>query len=252
MTLRKNNCNLPLLSPEQRASNGTLRPGGSTVATPGKAGYAALRSVALVSGYSKPGGGTVGYIIDATASRSATWKLAQETQARMFETINGLHLKLVHFGGNRITAHEWKADKDKVAGIMRKVSCEGGQTQIIEGLEVFLKEDSRKPDSIIVVGDSFEESSEELVAVAHKLADRSIKVFPFQEDACTRTEENFRKLASITGGVYAKFDANMPLQDLCEGVAFMASGGFQALQKLRNKEVLELFRLQLNRLQLNR
>ena len=46
----------------------------------------------------------IGFIIDATGSRDATWEQAQTIQATMFRSIaklSALSLRLAHFGGHR-------------------------------------------------------------------------------------------------------------------------------------------------------
>jgi hypothetical protein len=48
----------------------------------------------------------IGFLIDATRSRENTWEQAQTIQATMFRSASGLKalkLRLVYFGGNRLT-----------------------------------------------------------------------------------------------------------------------------------------------------
>lgn len=182
--------------------------------------------------------GSIGFVIDATASRSRSWEEAQEIQARMFDSVSRLGkmcLRLVHYGGNELTANDWQADPKKVAEHMANVGCEGGNTQILESLSVFLNDaQGLYPRSVILVGDCFEEDMDDLPPLAAELNGRNIKVFSFLDGNDETAEGAFKFLAEKTGGAFAKFGSNMPLQDLCEGVALMSVGGVSALDRLKN------------------
>ena len=197
---------------------------------------AVLKAAAKNSG--TVGTGRIGFVIDATGSRSASWKEAQKIQAGMFDSVaqfGVMTLRLTHFGGNMTQDHGWNKDSKTVTAKMSTVECEWGSTQILECLRKFLDD---KPEaqaqSIVVIGDSFEEDSSEIAPLTALLKARKIKVFTFLEEGYSSAEPAFRQLAEQTGGVFAAFGSDMPLKDLCEGVAMMSTGGINALQKLQS------------------
>ena len=69
----------------------------------------------------------------------------------------------------------------------------------------------------------------------------NIKVFPFLDSNDSKAERVYRHLAESTGGTFAMFnDPNTPLNDLCEGVLRLTTGGASALQQLENSAVRQL------------
>lgn len=241
MSLRDNNKGKGLVV----TSNTGLKKTHGAVARPNTSGLETLNKLAVrdVSTATK-GRGRIGFIIDATASRGSNWVEAQDIQASMFRevsTVGTMQLRLVHFGGGTTTAHEWKSNLDDVAADMKRVSCMGGATQIVESLQSFVGEnEASRASSIILIGDSFEEDISELDAIAKELAIQKIKVFTFLDGHDPRAEKAFQSLSQITGGAFAKFGANMPLKDLCEGVALLSVGGTQALHRLKNQQAKTL------------
>ena len=184
----------------------------------------------------------IGFLIDATSSRSYTWAQAQDIQAQMFTAVASqcpMALRLVHFGGNRVTDHGWMDDADTVAAAMSEVSCIAGSTRIAKGLRTFL-EGHHKPGAIILVGDSVEEKANDLIIAAQALRREEIKIFSFLEGDCRHTGVAFTSLADITGGKFARFGDDLPLRDLCEGVALMTAGGSDAAAMIENREVRRL------------
>ena len=106
----------------------------------------------------------IGFIVDATGSRQATWEQAQTVQARMFQSLAALgkaELRLVHFGGGALTDHGWSNDTKMLARKMAGIRCRQGLTQVLDALDLFLF--GEKPDALILVGDAFEEDSDALV-----------------------------------------------------------------------------------------
>ena len=186
----------------------------------------------------------IGFLIDATASREHTWEQAQTIQAKMFHSASGLtalKLRLVYFGGNRITKHGWNDNERGVAAHMAAVRCSAGLTQIIEGLEAFIDEKpENRAGAIILIGDCFEEDSAIAAKTAALLKAKNIKVFSFIEGEDWTAHSVFKNLATITGGKFAKFGDDLPLDDLCEGVALMTYGGEKALTRLKNDKVRQL------------
>jgi len=186
----------------------------------------------------------IGFLIDATASRENTWEQAQTIQAKMFRSASGLKalkLRLVYFGGNQLTKLGWNDNERSVAAHMAAVRCSAGLTQIIPGLEAFIDEKpENRAGAIILIGDCFEEDSAISTKTATLLKDKGIKVFSFIEGEDWTAHSVFKNLAAVTGGKFAKFGDDLPLDDLCEGVALMASGGEKALTRLKNDKVRQL------------
>jgi len=188
----------------------------------------------------KPAG--IGFLIDATGSRTHTWREALQIQEQMFRSVSGmsaLSLRLVHFGGVTLTDHGWMSSPHEVAAIMREVSCVGGSTQILPGLRAFL-EDGEQPSAIILIGDCFEESASEATALALELKEAGIRVFSFHEGDEDFAATVFRELAETTGGKFARFGMELPLRDLCEGVTLLTAGGDRAVKRLSNPKVRRL------------
>lgn len=186
----------------------------------------------------------LGFLIDATASRAATWEQAQAAQAQMFRAtrkIGRLAVRLVHFGGGQLADHEWFDDPGKAAAAMARVRCESGVTQILPGLAAFLDAPpGLRPAAIILIGDSFEEDPREAERIASALKQAGIRVFSFLEGNDETARAVFRRLAESTSGRFAALGASLPLDDLCEGVALLAAGGAQAVQRLQNKQARQL------------
>lgn len=186
----------------------------------------------------------IGFIVDATASRRRTWEQAQSIQARMFRAaarLNALTLRLVHFGGGEITDHGWISDPRLVAANMAGVRCVSGMTQILPALFTFAQEEQEsRAAAIILIGDSFEEDSEMIENAAHTLKQAGIRVFSFHEGEDWTARDTFTRLADLTGGRFARFGEELPLADLCEGVALLTAGGDKALRRLPNKKVRQL------------
>ncbi len=182
----------------------------------------------------------IGFLIDATGSREHTWEQAQTIQARLFRTASGLKaikLRLVYFGGNKLTALSWKKNARSVARHMAAVRCKAGLTQILEGLQKFANETPEdRAAAIILVGDCFEEDSAQAEHIAAQLKDKGIKIFSFIEGDDWTAHSVFQRLAEITGGRFAKFGDELPLADLCEGVALLTSGSKKALRRLKNEK----------------
>lgn len=186
----------------------------------------------------------IGLIIDATSSRAKTWEQAQKIQMRMFGRITGLgrlSLRLVHFGGYEVVDHGWQSDPKRLAAKMAAVRCVSGLTQILESLEYFIDDATPRANAIILIGDCFEECSEEAEHVARRLAARKTKVFSFLEgNEDPVAEAVFKRLAAVTGGKFARLGAELPLGDLCEGVALLAAGGEKAVKRLSNQKAQRL------------
>ena len=186
----------------------------------------------------------IGFLVDATGSRNKTWERAQGIQSKMFRAAHGIKaikLRLVHFGGNRLTTRDWEDDTKSVAAHMAAVRCRAGLTQILEGLQTFIDEAPEdRASAIILIGDYFEECSTQAKITSVRLKDMGIKVYSFIEGNDHTAQTVFRNLAEVTDGRFARFGEDLPLADLCQGVALLASGGRKALRQLGNKKVQRL------------
>jgi hypothetical protein len=183
----------------------------------------------------------IGFIVDATGSRHATWEQAQTIQATMFRStakLSALSLRLVHFGGNLLTDHGWMSDPRAVAAQMAGVHCWTGTTQIVPALRAFTDENPEsRANALILIGDCFEESQEDALSATCALKSAGIRVFSFLEGKDWTAETVFRRLAEETGGKFARFGEDLPLGALCEGVALLTAGGNEAVKRLGNKKV---------------
>jgi hypothetical protein len=88
--------------------------------------------------------------------------------------------------------------------------------------------------ALVFVGDAMEEPIDSVCAAAGELALRGIKAFMFHEGHDPEAARAFQEVARLTGGAYARFDANAPgqLAGLLRAAAAYASGGVDALKRL--------------------
>jgi hypothetical protein len=177
--------------------------------------------------------------LDATMSRQPTWDMACRLQAEMFEEagkIGGLDMKLVYFRGiNECRASPWIAEGARLGGLMAKIDCRGGRTQIGRVLRHTANEAAQGPvGALVFVGDAMEESLDHLCAEAGPLALRGIPAFLFQEGHDRDAERAFREIARLTKGAWCRFDAGSAdqLRQLLRAAASYAAGGTSALQAL--------------------
>ena len=184
----------------------------------------------------------IGLIVDATASREASWEQAQVAQARIFDALARLHkasLRLVHYGGGEIIDHGYTDDAIHLAARMAAVRCHQGLTQILPALRV-LQFDVVKPEVVILVGDAFEEDSEELAHMLPFLKEDGMQIFALFDGENLAAERAFRQMAEATGGRFARLGEDMPLGDLLEGIALLTAGGARAAKQISNKCVRTL------------
>jgi hypothetical protein len=173
------------------------------------------------------------FALDATASRQPTWDRACELQAEMFQAvaaIGGLDIQLVFYRGLReCSASRWVSDGRTLAGLMEKIDCRGGRTQIGRVLAHARAENARhKISALVFVGDAMEEIPADLYAAARDL---SFPAFLFQEGDDPEATRTFREIARLTKGAHCRFDpgAADQLRDLLRAVAVYAAGGLKAL-----------------------
>jgi hypothetical protein len=185
------------------------------------------------------GRGRLVFAMDSTMSRAPTWDMALKLQGDMFEAVKevgGLDVQLVYFRGQgECRASRWVADPAALARLMTSVACHGGLTQIRKVLTHTLGESGkRRVNALVYVGDSMEESVDELCARAGELALIGVPVFLFQEGSDVKAEQAFREIARLTKGAWCRFDPGSArqLRDLLTAVAVYAAGGRKALLKL--------------------
>src|SRR5262245_48471615 len=153
----------------------------------------------------KPSGAGHGRLIfamDATMSRQPSWDLALELQADMFKAVKavgGLDVQLVYFRGyNECQASKWVGDPEALARLMRKVSCQGGFTQIAKVLGHARREnEAAKVNALVYVGDCMEEDVDLLSQLAGELGLIGVPVFLFQEGREPKAERAFREIARL-------------------------------------------------------
>jgi hypothetical protein len=182
------------------------------------------------------------FALDATMSRQPTWDTACRLQAEMFHeagAIGGLDVQLVYFRGfAECRASPWAGDARRLAGLMERIECHGGQTQIGKILAHARRENARtKVQALVFVGDAMEEAIDDLCAKAGELGLLGVPAFVFQEGADAVAERAFREIARLSRGAYCRFDlgAAHELGELLRAVAAYAAGGMKALDDLSRR-----------------
>jgi hypothetical protein len=180
------------------------------------------------------------FALDATMSRQPTWDTACTLQAGMFREaakIGGLDIQLVYFRGlSECRASGWVADGDRLAELMSRITCRGGQTQIGKVLSHARQEHARqKVQAVVFVGDAMEESVDNLCQAGGELGLLSVPVFMFQEGDDPVAENAYREITRLSRGAYCRFDAGSAHQlgELLRAVAAYAAGGIKALAELK-------------------
>jgi hypothetical protein len=189
------------------------------------------------------GRGRLVFALDATMSRQPTWDLACKVQAQMFEaadTIGGLSVQLVYFRGfDECRASKWVVAPAALTSLMTRIGCRGGHTQIGRVLR-HVRDEAGKTGvkALVYVGDAMEESVDDLCRAAGELGLLGVKTFMFHEGHAPAAANALREIARLTGGAYARFDANAPgaLASLLRAAATYASGGLDALNRLSARD----------------
>ena len=186
--------------------------------------------------------GRLVFALDATMSRQPTWDTACALQADMFReaaSIGGLDIQLVYFRGlGECRASGWVASSDKLAGLMERIDCRGGHTQIGKVLSHARQEHAAQSvQAVVFVGDAMEEKVDDLCVAAGELGLLGIPVFMFQEGHDPIAENAFREIARLSKGAYCRFDiaAAHELGELLRAVAAYAAGGRKALAALSSR-----------------
>lgn len=177
------------------------------------------------------------FAIDATASRQPTWDRACHLQQEMFlatANVAQLAVQLCFYrGSNRFSASPWLTDSEALSHRMGAVRCEGGHTQIARLLRHAMAEHRKLPvRAVVFIGDALEEHPDTLCELAGQCGMLKLPLFLFQEGRDPRVESTFRRLARLSGGAWARFDAHSAdrLASLLGAVASYAAGGRAALE----------------------
>ena len=188
------------------------------------------------------GRGRLVFALDATASRQATWDRAMSLQSDMFTRTKGigeLDVQLVYYRGyDECRASKWLRNADQVVGMMRKVNCMAGTTQIHRVLKHALAEAKQMPvQALVFIGDCIEEDVDQLGNLAGQCKLLNMPVFIFQEGTNRQANNAFRQIASLSGGAHCSFDESSALElgKLLNAVAAYAAGGKEALLQLQKQ-----------------
>lgn len=186
--------------------------------------------------------GRLVFALDATMSRQPTWDLACALQSEMFEeasAVGGLDVQLVFYRGlSECVASKWVSEPKRLAGLMEKIDCRGGHTQIGRVLEHVRKESKKqRVNALVFVGDCMEESLDDLCVSAGELGLLGVPVFIFQEGREPVAERAFKEIVRLTKGAWCPFDAGAAhqLRELLRAAAAYAAGGRRALADLSKR-----------------
>jgi hypothetical protein len=183
--------------------------------------------------------GRLVFALDATMSRQPTWDEACRLQADMFgeaAAIGGLDVQLVYYRGlTECRSSRWVSDARMLGGLMERIQCRGGHTQIGRILTHTRREsEANKVQALVFVGDAMEEAIDDLCAAAGQLGLIGVPAFMFQEGNDPIAEQAFREIARLSRGAYCRFDvgAAHQLAELLRAAAAYAAGGMRALEHL--------------------
>lgn len=147
-----------------------------------------------------------------------------------------LAIQLCYYRGlGEFTASHWLTQPGALLDQMSYVSCEPGATQIGRVIHHALETHSASHPvrAVILVGDACEESLAPLASLAGRCAIKKMPLFLFQEGHDVQTRGTFERLAQLSNGAYAPFDASSAdqLRALLAAVSRFASGGIAALRQ---------------------
>ena len=199
----------------------------------------AVKDMPMASGVAERG--KLILALDATASRQASWDQAMSLTGDMFTHARGigmLDVQLVFYRGyDECRSSRWLSSADKLMGMMRKVSCLAGRTQIERVLKHALAETREAPvQALVFIGDCVEEDVDKLGNLAGQAKLLGLPLFIFQEGHNRQASQAFSQLAKLSGGAHCSFDESSARQlgDLLNAVAVYAAGGKKALERLAN------------------
>ncbi|MBV8919812.1 VWA domain-containing protein [Bradyrhizobium sp.] len=183
------------------------------------------------------------FALDATMSRQPTWDMACALQADMFReaaALGSLDIRLIYYRGfDECRATSWISDSAKLARLMSKIDCRGGDTQIGRVLSAARREAAVSGvRAVVFIGDAMEEKIDDLCAKAGELGMLKVPVFLFQEGADAVAEQAFGEIARLSGGAWCRFDpgAAAQLRELLRAATAYAVGGRDALKRLSAQE----------------
>ena len=173
-------------------------------------------------------------------SRQPTWDTACRLQGDMFNetaAIGGLDVQLLYFRGlGECRASRWVSDARRLGGLMGKIDCRGGHTQIGKVLAHARREnEAKKVQALVFVGDAMEEPIDDLCAAAGEAGPARRAGLRVPGGRRPVAEQAFREIARLSRGAYCRFDisAAHELAELLRAVAAYAAGGIKALADLR-------------------
>jgi len=177
------------------------------------------------------------FAIDATASRQPTWDTASHLQRQMFQVTSAqstLCMQLCYYRGfHEFFASAWLSDSAALAQQMAQVYCEGGHTQIARLLQHALEEHrNNRFRALVFIGDAMEENAGTLCQLAGDCGLRQLPLFLFQEGESAAAQDTFQRMATLSGGAWARFNSGSAsvLAELLGAVARFAAGGRKALE----------------------
>jgi hypothetical protein len=189
------------------------------------------------------GRGRLVFALDATMSRQPTWDRAVHLQAEMFEEaarVGGLDVQLVYFRGfNECRASRFVRDARSLAGLMTRIDCRAGRTQIERVLShAAATARDAKVAALVYVGDAMEENIDTLADKAGELGLLGTKAFLFQEGQDPSATVAFKEIARLTGGAHVQLDSQAAgtLARLLRAVATYAAGGRAALENFSRND----------------
>lgn len=179
------------------------------------------------------------FALDATASREPTWDQARQLHGELFSATlseQTLAIQLCYYRGlGEFTASHWLTQPGALLDQMSSVTCEPGTTQIGRVIHHALETHSASHPvrAVILVGDACEESVASLASLAGQCAIKNMPLFLFQEGHDAQTQVTFERLAHLSNGAYAPFDASSAdqLRALLAAVSRYAQGGIAALRQ---------------------
>jgi hypothetical protein len=194
-----------------------------------------------------PGGGRLIFSLDATASREPMWRTACQIQADMFRevaSIGGLSVQLVYYRGlAECRSSRWVNQPDHLSGLMERITCRMGHTQIGKVLKHARRESALlRVQALVFVGDAMEENPDDLARDAAALGKAGVPAFMFQEGHDPSVKRTFEEIAQLTRGAYCRFDpgAARQLAELLKAVAVYATGGLIALAGRKDAGAVKL------------
>ena len=177
------------------------------------------------------------FALDATASREATWQTARRHHRELYHATagaSGLAVQLCYYRGiQEFHASTWLTSGQELCGLMDRVVCEGGPTQIARLLTHYLEVGTPATPirALIFIGDAVEEQPALLLGLAGQCRIKGQPIFTFQEGSDPTAARIFSEIARISGGAYAALGGESAevLRLLLGAVARYATGGRYAL-----------------------